>query len=94
MQDDEVEEEAEEEEEEEEEEAEQQEEEDTEQEQDEVEEDHDEDQEELLRDIPAQSHEADPSGIFVAAATFAGRRPGFVFKAGRCGLGYYRDELP
>jgi len=51
-------------------------------------------EEEELLGVPAPTHEADPSGIIVEAAAIAGRRPGFVFKAGRCGLGYYRDELP
>lgn len=33
-------------------------------------------------------------GSFCAAAKFEGSRPGFVFKAGPRGLGYYADEPP
>lgn len=29
---------------------------------------------------------------FVAASTFAGKKPGFVFQMGSRGLGYYPDE--
>lgn len=31
-------------------------------------------------------------GDFVASAKFTGTRPGYVFKAGKEGLGYYRDK--
>ena len=34
---------------------------------------------------------SDPDVEFEAAEAFAGARPGFVFKAGPEGLGYYRD---
>lgn len=34
----------------------------------------------------------DASEGFVAASTFAGPRPGYVFKAGPAGLGYYVDR--
>lgn len=33
-------------------------------------------------------------GLFVAAATFTGARPGYVFKSGSKGLGYYQDSTP
>ena len=34
-----------------------------------------------------------PSGSFIGASAFVGARPGYVFKAGAKGLGYYADEL-
>jgi hypothetical protein len=33
-------------------------------------------------------------GLFIAAATFTGARPGYVFKSGSKGLGYYQDSTP
>jgi hypothetical protein len=38
--------------------------------------------------------EATGAPAFVAAATYAGRRPGYVFKTGPAGLGYYIDAGP
>ena len=36
----------------------------------------------------------DPRPPFVAADSFQGSRPGYVFQAGEAGLGYYTDEGP
>lgn len=48
---------------------------------------------------PSDTHEADPdhrllesNSSFEAADTFAGARPGMVFKKGALGVGYYKDE--
>ena len=51
-------------------------------------------------EAPASSAPVEPpvlpdklSGTFVAAAAFAGFKAGYVFKAGKKGVGYYSDEL-
>lgn len=40
------------------------------------------------------SSRVEPSKDFVEASRFSGAREGYVFKAGDCGIGYYRDERP
>jgi len=37
--------------------------------------------------------ESAEKGLFEAAAVFGGARPGFVFKLGQRGLGYYKDDV-
>lgn len=43
---------------------------------------------------PAPAAAAAAGGLFIAAASFTGARPGYVFKSGSKGLGYYQDFTP
>ncbi|GMI03021.1 hypothetical protein TrVE_jg9734 [Triparma verrucosa] len=38
--------------------------------------------------------EADEDSTFITAKKFKGRKPGYIFKKDKKGLGYYKDELP
>ncbi len=40
---------------------------------------------------PPPRHYSESDGSYLPSASFAGARTGFVFRAGPCGVGYYRD---
>merc|ERR1719333_2039904 len=51
--------------------------------------------EELALDaMEVGTKEVVPGAVFVPAAGFEGSRPGYVFKMGSRGLGYYKDGVP
>lgn len=44
-------------------------------------------------ETPAPASSAAPGADFIASASFAGAKPGYVFKADKRGLGYYLDSV-